>query len=239
LIGGLASLLFFPDAAHLNLGASLLLLTLFFCGRNIIVVGHELTGFLIESTVASTFLNLEVGLGLLRVAGLLIIIFFSLLVVFTHNLLLLAFSVLLLFAVSLSFFFLLTLSVSFGLIAMQTVLLLCLDAHLFVFFRFLRGLLFLFALFVSFYFRKLLLALLLFDCSLGVIIFICALLSLLSLLALLAILLSDAEDLHNVWSCVDAGSSSSKHLLQEKVSVFGFVTSNNFGWFAVNLLAHY
>jgi len=48
----------------------------------------------------------------------------------------------------------------------------------------------------------------------------------------------DAQDLHNVGRRVNTRGCSMEHLLQEKIGLFGFVTRDDLGRLAVDLLAH-
>jgi hypothetical protein len=48
----------------------------------------------------------------------------------------------------------------------------------------------------------------------------------------------DTKDLHNMWSCVDSSGCSSENLLKEEIGLLGFVTSDNLGGLAVNLLSN-
>ena len=50
---------------------------------------------------------------------------------------------------------------------------------------------------------------------------------------------SPAQHLLNVRTCVDSGSRSTEHCLQEQICLFWLVTGNDFGWFHIELFANY
>jgi len=185
--------------------------------------------------VFASLLNLEIALRLLHLASILFFLLILLLGIFANNLLFCSFSFLCLFALAGSFFFTLARSIFISLLTIAALLIFIGLALLFFICCLLCGRLFLFALLVSLDFGKFLLATLLINGGLFTT-FVFALGLLLAFF--LAFLLVDAENLHHVGSSVDACGSSSKHLLQEEVRVFGLVASDDLRWFAVDLLAY-